>query len=268
MYKANYHTHTFRCQHAGGTEEDYVQAAIANNLQVLGISDHGPFETLNLGLRMSYEELCDYVQIIDRLKETYRDKITLYKGVEIEYIPTMCNYYEKLLTKHGLEYLVLGEHSYLLPNGDFQNIYSAPSSDCYIGYANAIAEAVRTGFFRILAHPDLCMLNPYAWDSNCEKAFDIILDAVSRSDILLEYNANGLRRNTSSYPDGERYPYPHKRFWEMVAKTNLPVIIGCDCHNPKHMYDEYVALAETQLSELGITPVEFMKGFEPAIIID
>ena len=107
MYKANYHTHTFRCQHAGGTEEDYVQAAIANNLQVLGISDHGPFETLNLGLRMSYEELCDYVQTIDQLKEIYRDKITLYKGVEIEYIPTMCNYYEKLLTKHGLEYLVI-----------------------------------------------------------------------------------------------------------------------------------------------------------------
>ena len=38
---ANYHTHTFRCHHALGTDEDYVTSAIANGIQILGFSDHG-----------------------------------------------------------------------------------------------------------------------------------------------------------------------------------------------------------------------------------
>ena len=40
---ANYHTHTARCHHASGTEEEYIQAAIESGLRVLGFSDHTPY---------------------------------------------------------------------------------------------------------------------------------------------------------------------------------------------------------------------------------
>ena len=40
---ANYHTHTSRCGHAGGTDEEYVLAAIEAGWQVLGFSDHMPW---------------------------------------------------------------------------------------------------------------------------------------------------------------------------------------------------------------------------------
>ena len=40
MIKANYHTHTARCGHAIGTDEEYVQAAIQAGLKTLGFSDH------------------------------------------------------------------------------------------------------------------------------------------------------------------------------------------------------------------------------------
>ena len=39
---ANYHTHTPRCHHATGNEEDYVLRAIENGLQIFGFSDHVP----------------------------------------------------------------------------------------------------------------------------------------------------------------------------------------------------------------------------------
>ena len=39
----NYHTHTWRCQHASGTEEDYVRAAVAAGFKVLGFADHTPW---------------------------------------------------------------------------------------------------------------------------------------------------------------------------------------------------------------------------------
>ena len=39
---ANYHTHTWRCLHASGTERQYVERAIEGGLAVLGFSDHAP----------------------------------------------------------------------------------------------------------------------------------------------------------------------------------------------------------------------------------
>ena len=37
---ANYHTHTWRCHHADGTEREYVENAIAAGIKILGFSDH------------------------------------------------------------------------------------------------------------------------------------------------------------------------------------------------------------------------------------
>jgi Histidinol phosphatase and related hydrolases of the PHP family len=40
MIQTNWHTHTSRCGHAVGTDEEYVQAAIQGGLKTLGFSDH------------------------------------------------------------------------------------------------------------------------------------------------------------------------------------------------------------------------------------
>ncbi len=45
MIKANYHTHTARCGHAIGTDEEYVQTAIQAGLKTLGFSDHAAYPT-------------------------------------------------------------------------------------------------------------------------------------------------------------------------------------------------------------------------------
>ena len=43
MNKNNYHTHTTRCMHAIGQDEEYVQAAIKAGIKKLGFSDHTPW---------------------------------------------------------------------------------------------------------------------------------------------------------------------------------------------------------------------------------
>ena len=44
MLTANYHTHTYRCGHAGDyPDEAYVQAAVQAGYKVLGMSDHTPW---------------------------------------------------------------------------------------------------------------------------------------------------------------------------------------------------------------------------------
>lgn len=252
--KINYHTHTNRCLHAQGSEEDYVLSAIHSKVDVLGFSDHAPFPDKDFGLRMPYDQLSAYTNTIDTLSEKYKNDIRLVKGLEIEYLPEYNQYYETLLSKEGFEYLLLGEHFFSSTFGFF-NIYNASSTDIYIEYATAIASAMNTNYFKIVAHPDLFLLNPFKWDKNCETACDIIINEAVKTNTILEFNANGFRRGKNEFPDGIRYQYPHPFFWEQVAKTKIPVIIGSDCHNPVQVWDDTVDYAYKNLKEYGISPL-------------
>lgn len=253
--RVNYHTHTKRCQHAQGTEEDYVKSAIESNISILGFSDHAPFPNHDFGFRMPFKELDSYLQSIDSLTKKYSTDIILLKSLEIEYLPEYHSYYESLLSDYKLDYLLLGSHFYKINSGDIQNITMAKNTDWYINYAKTIASALKTGYFKILAHPDLCLMNLLPWDKNCDIAFDIILEAASSSNIILEYNANGFRRGIHNFPDGKRFMYPDIRFWKQVAKTNIPVIVGSDAHNPTQIWDFALEQSYKNLNNLGITPI-------------
>ncbi len=254
--KTNFHTHTYRCLHAIGTERDYVEEAVNKGLEELGFSDHAPFPDKDYGLRMKYEELEDYINEIDNLKKEYENKLRIFKGLEIEYHPCYTEYYTTLLKKFKFDYLALGEHTYTTKSGFFRNIFFAESTDDYVDYACGISEALSTGFFTFVAHPDLMFLNDFAWDKNCDKACDLILCAAEKHNIPLEYNANGLRRGINHYPDGVRHPYPDDRFWKLVSGSKIRVLIGSDCHTPEQLRDEFVIRAEDKCAELKLNMIE------------
>ena len=254
--KTNFHTHTSLCRHADGTAEDYVKSAVSNGLTQLGFSDHGPYPDIDLGQRMLFEELEEYLNEIDSLAAKYKQNIQIRKGLEIEYLPRYRDYYEQLLTKRSLEYLLMGEHFYINPEGERANIYEVTSSTGqYLAYARTVAEGMKTGLFAAVAHPDLYMLNPFAWNDDCRRAADLIIDTAVATDTILEYNANGLRWEQRTYPDGRRAPYPHDNFWKMAAKAPVRVIVGSDCHNPSCIWDCAMDTAHENLKKLGIQPV-------------
>ena len=66
MLYANYHTHTTRCNHASGSEREYIEQAISAGLIELGFSDHSPMvfhkEGYYSGFRMKPWQLEDYVK--------------------------------------------------------------------------------------------------------------------------------------------------------------------------------------------------------------
>ncbi len=252
--KANFHTHTYRCLHAFGTEENYVQAAVKAGLEQLGFSDHAPFPDRDFGLRMQFAELEEYLSVIDSLKDKY--SIQLFKGLEIEYHPVYRDYYRELLDKYKLDYLILGEHMYTMPDGEIKNIYFAESTEDYLYYADAIAQAAQTDCFSVIAHPDLMLKNHFAWDENCRKASRQIIDSAKKHNMVLEFNANGFRKGLQPFPDGQRYPYPDKRFWDMVKDTDIRVIVGSDCHSPEQVWDSDMEYACRTARQYGLNVIE------------
>ena len=107
----NYHTHTSRCKHASGTDEEYVLTAIEQGYAALGFTDHTPWPYANgyvSRIRMDVEQLGDYVASIRALKEKYRGRIELFIGLECEPFPQYYGWLREMKEKYQLDYLILG----------------------------------------------------------------------------------------------------------------------------------------------------------------
>lgn len=247
MY-ANYHTHTWRCNHARGTEREYIERAIAAGIRVLGFSDHtpNPFSwNINDGIRMAPEQTEEYFKTIFDLKKEYAADIELHAGVEVEFIPGEFHKLAAYLKDFGCEYIIMGQH---YVDGVYVRFIPENEEKLH-GHIDQILDGLSTGEFLYLAHPDL-----FVW----EGPEDIYLQEMTRLcrgvkalDIPMEYNLLGFRNNRN---------YPDDRFWRIAAETGNTVILGIDAHDPEDMdILEVERQARENLGKLGITPIEMVK---------
>lgn len=228
--KANYHTHTARCRHARGTDREYVEAAIAAGIEVLGFSDHTPYffpGDYYSKFRMYPEELDGYVQSVLDLKRTYQGQIEIHLGLEMEYYPELLPRLLEFLRLQPIEYLLLGQH-YL--GNEMEDVYSsALTTDDRVldRYCRQTEEALETGLFTCFAHPDVIHYKGSPefyrqWMRRlCQKA--------KACGIPLEINLLGIR-------DGRAYP--KEEFWQIAGEVGNPVILGSDAHDPAVLADK------------------------------
>jgi len=252
----NYHTHHNRCRHAKGQIEDYVEEAVKNGYVEIGMSCHAPYEKFpELGTRrMRYEDLDIYFKDIENVQKKY-PQIKVLKALECEYFPKVHGYIESLIEK--TDYLILAQH-YIEYDDKFEDAFHFNNPRQLEVYVDRIEEGIKTGFFQIVAHPDVFMSIYPEWDIMCENVAHRIAKAANKYDVILEVNANGLRRGLKSFKDGERYPYPSEKFWEIISKhyPQTKVLVNSDCHNPKHLNDEYMKMAREMAKRLNLNVLE------------
>lgn len=233
MLKCNYHTHTFRCGHAIGKDEDYVIEAIGMGIQELGFTDHVMIKGFSQpGVRGEFSMLEDYIQSIRNLKEKYKERIKIKIGFEAEPFPLYLDYYRNLIEGGLVDYLILGNHCELKDN-HVQNFFShATSKNDLVRYKDTLIAGMKSGLFKIVAHPDYFMGGYPKWDRTCDKISHDICQVAKKLDIPLEFNLAGIRRGKLLVGVEYRYLYPHQKFWEIAKKYNCKVILGLDAHSP------------------------------------
>lgn len=234
-----YHSHTYRCGHATGTEEEYILSAIKEGYKVIGFTDHVFFPHFSQpGMRGDYCELEDYIKTIRDLREKYKDQIEIYLGFECEYSPLLKDYYEYLLKETEIEYLILGQHLFFDDLSHIRWLGGHAPDEGIIRYTETVIEAMESGLFTYFAHPDLFVRFFEKFTPLVESCVRKICECAKRNDIPLEINLGALR---GMRPRKEgRMTYPCEEFFSIVSEYNNKVLIGIDAHAP-HDYSPEVS---------------------------
>lgn len=249
--KANYHSHTLYCNHAANSMEEMILAAIENNYQVIGISEHAPLlveRTYRLNLDENDKEghnVTKYLEEGKQLKEKYQDKIKVLIGFEAEYHKDQFNYYKWLRGLNGCDFLIMGNHN--VGNPHLAQIFDYTNNDVLL-YAQQIVDACESGLFSMIGHPDYIFKYVEKWNKDCETASIKIIEAAEKANLPLCFNIKGLSRKRKDLE------YPTDQFWKLVKNyPNVKIKIECDAHSKVFLDQKFAQMAYDLLTEWELT---------------
>lgn len=261
MLNANYHTHTFRCGHADGKDEEYVLEALGMGLCELGFSDHLMYPDYNEpGIRGTYSQNAGYFKSVRSLKEKYRGRIRIYLGYEAEAFEPYLPYMKELIASGQIDYLILGNHCAM---NDRHQIYArfghATTANNIYMYKETACKAMRTGLYSCFVHPDLFLSEVPYFDLDCHNVSRELIRTAMECDVPLEINVGGIRSGKKKIGDVERWSYPTYSFFKLAKKMGAKCIIGLDAHSPTQLSNPAANTAAFRfVRELGLQVIDRM----------
>ena len=246
----NYHTHTARCGHARGEDEEYIRCAIKAGYTHLGMSDHRPYRDYPIPRdRMNWEYLEDYLSSMKALQEKYKDQINMKIGMETEFCPEVMEETEYL--RNRVDYFILGQHTKDAVNTlDYCFDCSAEDLEYYV---SNVEQGLDTGMFLYLAHPEYFMIGQKDFTPKCREIAHRIARKCVETNTPMEINLKGISRGRKKYLHGNYYHYPHRPFWEIVSQYPVKCVYGWDVHDPEFFYrQDLVEEAEKELEGLHL----------------
>ena len=200
-------------------------------------------------MRMTPKEVDGYFQSLSDLKEEYKNDITIYIGLESEYIPELQYKKNELLKDYPLDYEILGQH-YINPEYEGRYVGFHNGDGFLKEYVDSIIEGFAVDHFRYLAHPDLPNFNS---DDECYyEEYTRLCEFLKEKNIPLEYNLLGFSEN--------RW-YPTDSFFKIASSVGNKLIIGCDAHEPSVLSD---VVSQRRCYEsakkFGLEIIDFLPG--------
>ncbi len=259
MIRGDFHTHTTHCD-GKHTPREMVEAALARGMTHLGFSGHSPmaiFEDYTL------ESVARYRDEIRALQAEYRDRLTIYCGIEKDlYSPMDTSEYDYIIgsvhyvVKDG-EYLVLDYSKERLIDGVnrlFGGDWYALAETYYATVANVgqLSPAIIGHFDLITKYNEGgCLFDET--HPRYVAAAKAAIDALIPYGIPFEINTGAIFRGYRTAP----YPAPH--LLRYIAECGGTAILSGDVHHKDGLelhFDRCRALA----SACGCPLTELPKG--------
>ncbi|KAL1922309.1 uncharacterized protein VTP21DRAFT_9848 [Calcarisporiella thermophila] len=269
----SFHSHSGQfCRHAKGTLEEVVLAAIQKGFRVYGLTEHVPrYRTCDLypeeveadmtveDLEKTFEE---FVTEARRLRDKYREKITLLIGAETEYIvPEDAKKSNHLKHVYSLDYLVGSVHHIQEIPLDFDldtferclQAFDHDNEKLIAAYFDAQYEMLYHTRPLVVGHIDLVRLWRSHWRFEEEnwKRVERNIDFVIGYGGIFEINSRAWKKGL---PDA----YPFRDVLKCILEKGGRITISDDSHGPGDVGMHYDKLF-TYLKEMGINSIHYLN---------
>ncbi|RRS30622.1 MAG: histidinol phosphate phosphatase [Epsilonproteobacteria bacterium (ex Lamellibrachia satsuma)] len=234
------HNHTARCNHAEGTVDEYIQRAIEIGINIYGFSEHAPMD-FDEKYRLPFCDMQAYTNDILEAKERYKNDIEILLGYEVDYLP---GHMDERVLNAKVDYLIGSVHfidKWSFDNPEFIGGWENRDIDeIWQAYFEATEAMAKSGKFDIVGHLDLIKVFKFMPKQDTRILAKDALQAIKRSDMVLELNTAGLRK-----PVGEIYP--SKTLLQEAYALDIPITFSSDAHAVEQIgfgYEEVIALAK------------------------
>ncbi|XJS11065.1 histidinol-phosphatase HisJ family protein [Aerococcaceae bacterium WGS1372] len=272
MVFADYHVHSDYSDDSWYLMEDVVKDAIMMGLEEICFTEHvdyGVKEDWNpedefipgnnqIVKNVHYER---YFEELDHLKEKYKEKISIKKGLEFGMQVHTIPQYEKLFQSQNFDFILLSVHE--IEDQEFwTGAYQKGKTDheSYVRYYEELFELVkRYKDYSVLAHMDL--IRRYLdKEVDCFNDHKEIITAILKQVIADE---KGIEVNTSHVRYGVKGLTPSIEILKIYHQLGGKIItIGSDSHKPEHLGFR-IKESQAILKDIGFTHFCTFDNMQP-----
>lgn len=256
----NFHCHS---TYSDGKESlrTCVETAIKDRLKIIGISDHSPVPFEN-NWSMKLDRLDEYISEITKLKEEFKQKIVVLKGIEADFAPDNQYCKKDFLQKYEFDYIIGSIHFVdnfnigkpwnidtdkdLFDKG-MHEIFHDDGMMATQRFYELTIQMIEEMNPDIIGHFDKIKMfnggNKFfsERDERYRKMVLNVLDAIADKKKILELNTRGF------YKKDVRQFYPSPWIIFEAKERGIPFMINSDCHHPDEMIKGYRIAAELML---------------------
>lgn len=271
MAWTNFHSHTKYCDGDSGVE-DYIKSAIELGVCCYGYSSHAPV-SFDAGWCIGDNEFQHYIDDVLRIKQQYSNKIEIYFGLEIDYIPGIAGKHMHLNKNLALDYFISSihfvetfddgthwniDHSSELFKKGLQDIFGnnfRKASERFYELTILMVEEEKPDIVGHLDKIKMYNSDNIFFDENDKwyvSQIDAVLNRIKQSNSVVEVNTRGY------YKYGQIDLYPSFHILEKLAKKDIPVTLCSDAHNPSEIVSGF-RYASDVLQRAGIKKLWSLK---------
>ena len=268
------HTHSRYCDGKGEITE-YIEAALTAGLSAYGASGHAPLPFPN-DYAMSLQTLLVYRAEVRSLQQRYLDRIPVYLGLELDYLPGLSDFYSAEFFAPGLDYAVASVHYVGAPGTD-PWVYDASAEkfaaeverrhqgdarpvleDYYHRVRLLVEESRGWNIPIIIGHLDRIAIwnRENQWFDPESTWYGALIE-----DTLATIASSGrvLELNTSGWNKPAAKSNPSSAILARAVHHNIPLIVSADAHRPENVAQHY-ARAVQVLHEVGCRSIVVPSG--------
>jgi histidinol-phosphatase (PHP family) len=258
--KFDLHTHHERCGHAKGTIRDYIEAALDQGLDIIGIADHSPYFSYDKdqafpNIAMSKSEFPKYVEEVLQLKQEYSGKIEILLGVESDFFPEHVDVYRRCYDPYPFDYIIGSVHNVdgvsIFNKKRWNGLTDEQKIKSKETYYALIEQSARSGMFHVLGHIDAMKGFYPAFSDIQTEAVEKTLKVIAEYDVAIEVNTSGNTKTCGGW-------YPSDDILERALHYGVKVTFGSDAHDPDRVGEDF-ELVRRRLKEIGFTEWAFFR---------